>query len=74
MPPKAPKAPPKKGRRVKDEAPTEEFFVPQAVIIKPDDQLQLSEKEMNEELTRCVLERARRGERGGWEARRGVGC
>jgi hypothetical protein len=47
-----PKAPPKKGRRVKDEAPAEEFFVPQTVVVKPADQLQLSEKEMNEEMTR----------------------
>jgi hypothetical protein len=50
MPPKA--APKKGGRRVKDEAPAEEFFVPQTVVIKPADQLQLSEKEMNEEITR----------------------
>ncbi len=54
MPPKAlaKPAPKKAARRVKDEAPDEEFFVPQTVVVKPADQLQLSEKELNEEMTR----------------------
>jgi hypothetical protein len=53
MPPK-PAAKPK-GRRPKDEPKEEEFSIPTTMVVKPDDQLQLTEKEMAEEITRCVL-------------------